>query len=237
MNSARCHSRHFVWARNRWATFEQLEPRRVLSFSFVDSGQSLGVSSLSTAVSLGDLDGDGDLDALVVNQRPSPSSIWINDQGEFTPREMRIREDFSTRSVALADFDGDGDLDALLPGSHNAIWINNGIDDLTVKLLHVRLVGHSVAVGDLDADGDVDAIVGRRAPPPFGSTAIWLNDGRGNFSERLLPSDNATDVALGDLDGSGWSLVVVNVAGNFEDRDSWRPSTVAGGTPGSGAVT
>jgi hypothetical protein len=49
---------------------------------FYDSGQSLG-SSDSFGVDLGDVDGDDDIDAFVVNR--DSSKVWLNDgSGTYT---------------------------------------------------------------------------------------------------------------------------------------------------------
>ena len=47
------------------------------TFEFTDSGQALGNLS-STTVALGDLDGDGDLDAMVANVSNQPNTVWNN---------------------------------------------------------------------------------------------------------------------------------------------------------------
>ena len=44
---------------------------------YTDSGQALG-SSTSTAVRLGDVDGDGDLDAWVANHNGQANRVWLN---------------------------------------------------------------------------------------------------------------------------------------------------------------
>ena len=78
-------------------------------FEFTDSMQTLGNNN-SLAVALGDLDGDGDLDAMVANYN-QPNTVWTNDgTGTFTNSGQTLGISGSN-SIALGDLDGDGDLD------------------------------------------------------------------------------------------------------------------------------
>ncbi|MCW5844364.1 MAG: VCBS repeat-containing protein [Caldilinea sp.] len=185
---------------------------------FVDSGQRLGGES-SYAVALGDLDGDGDLDALLANGAGERSQVWTNDgRGHFT-LAGDLRDTGDARDVALGDLDGDGDLDALLVnagGSPTLVWLNDGTG--TFGSVPQKLgSGSSLAavLADFDGDGDLDAYIanGQPADPAAddaaGSTTLadelWLNDGAGHFdrAERRLSDSSAQDVTAGDFDGDG----------------------------------
>ena len=97
-----------------------------MPLAFIDSGQRLG-SGRSWDVSLGDLDGDGDLDAFVANgiRGEIGSEVWINNgMGIFTLREQDLGYGMG---VDLGDLDGDGDLDVFIVGWEEVgrVWLND----------------------------------------------------------------------------------------------------------------
>ena len=144
------------------------------AFLFVNSGQALGNNSL--LVALGDLDGDGDLDAMFANS--GPNTVWTNDgTGNFTNSGQELGNSDSL-SVALGDLDGDGDLDAMVGNESqpNTVWTNdgNGTFSKTGQALG-NSRSTSVALGDLDLDGDVDAMVANGAEIRQPNT-VWRNE-------------------------------------------------------------
>jgi hypothetical protein len=181
------------------------------------SGQfSKGWSARETNVgglALGDLDGDGDLDAFLTKGSPfgsNNSEVWLNDgQGNFADSGQRLN-DFAFK-VVLADVDTDGDLDAItalacceFEGERDTgkVWLNNGAGEFTHS--GQRLVASiDIAMGDVDGDGDLDAYFARGVERSV--DLLYLNDGKGNFTDtgqRLDPSFT-NSVRLGDLDGDG----------------------------------
>jgi hypothetical protein len=76
---------------------------------------------------LGDLDGDGNLDALVTNFG-HPNEIWLGDgAGGFSDSGLHLSGDANNSGAALGDLDDDGDLDIFLAnfvGGANEIWFN-----------------------------------------------------------------------------------------------------------------
>jgi hypothetical protein len=179
---------------------------------FSNSNQNL-VSIESSSVALGDLDGDGDLDAFVTNWDGNPDQVFLNDgHGKFRDSGQRLGHWFGS-DVALGDVDKDGDLDALVANNgeekNNApiLWLNDGHGKFTDSIQRLGFTNaYAVVLGDLDNDGDLDAFIANSshggANPP---DKVWLNDGKGVFSNsgQSLGNSYSLTVELGDLDSDG----------------------------------
>ncbi len=156
---------------------------------------------------LGDLDGDGDLDAVFANARTNDSRVWLNDgSGYFIDTGQELTQ--YGHGVGLADFDGDGDLDAFIT-CHNfvrpsSIYLNDGdanFSNTGQDLGDTGMSGVDVNLLDLNGDGHVDVHVVYYDPSGV-PDRVYLNDGTGAFSDSGLALDEEV-IAWGDLDGDG----------------------------------
>ena len=172
---------------------------------FIDSGQMLGGNN-SYHVAAGDMDGDGDLDVVVVNTGGQGDRVWINDgTGIFS--EGSVFGNLDSEGLALGDMDGDGDLDVVVgdDGAPNRVFFNDGSGNMSDgPSFGVNEANRDIAVGDFDGDGDLDVIeVGDYAPK-----RVWLNNGSGQLTDNgqnglVGRSPRSWALGLGDVDADG----------------------------------
>jgi hypothetical protein len=171
---------------------------------FTDSNQILE-TGIDAAVALGDLDQDGDFDALTGGWE-GPAKVWMNDgSGNFVLASKDMTGDnLHIHDLALGDIDGDGDLDAVAALANrdpHQIWLNNGHGVFSLAQELAGPLAHGVFLGDLDNDSDADIAIAHGSSSG-GYVKIWLNDGNGKFSEIQLQLGNAgsTSIEFGDFD-------------------------------------
>ncbi len=192
------------------------DPQDILRFE----QQPISMINVTGSNHLGDLDGDGDLDVLVIGALKILDydvAIYLNNgDGTFTEKgNSGIANDISGRSnrSRLVDMDGDGDLDFLTAGFNEAtnpitrLFLNDGTGNFTKKegLGLPTLEDAALDHADVDGDGDQDVVM-------IGSNGandkafLYLNDGNAVFtkaSDTEFIGAFEGSVDFGDLDGDG----------------------------------
>lgn len=187
----------------------------------------------------GDIDGDGDLDLVVMRGMNSPR-LFINDgSGHFsdgTAAAGLAGIDGMPNGVVLADVTGNGALDLLVggiagdrtnPDSYTPVRVfaNDGQGDFTDATAHSNLEttldSHSMALADFDRDGDLDLFVTYwQYQTSSASGHLWENQGGGRFVDVSVEAGigqwyDEQDALYNftptftDLDGDGWPDLVI----------------------------
>jgi hypothetical protein len=197
-------------------------------------GSYLGSVPRVTAAALGDLDGDGDLDAVVVHDN-APDAIYRGDgTGELVLDESTVLalDPGPSQDVKLADLDNDGLLDVVIvlgDGFNHHVYVHlNGqpelvrLSDLSPADPLVTNGGNSLGVdlSDLNEDGWVDVVVANMGEP----NALYANlglDGPPAF-QRVPPDVLHRDVGdshavvVDDVNGDARPDIVIS---NLRDDD------------------
>ena len=170
-------------------------------------GSDPGVGFQPTSVTVGDVDGDGDLDLLTANFRGGVS-VRLNDGRGIFSGGQEVSANGNVRSVTVGDVDGDGDLDFVAPdygdGTGTVVSVRLNAGNGTFSNGPNVAVGtgcYGAALGDVDGDGDLDLLTANGS----GGVSVRLNSGSGTFSgsQHVPVGSNPHILALGDLDADG----------------------------------
>jgi len=181
-------------------------------------------------VSLGDADGDGDLDlAAGLAHNAGIVSVWTN-QGDGNFAELTVLSaERDARMVWWSDLNGDGYRDLAVWARDPAAQklcslLNDGTGQLLVDQINYDLFyppmpflwrdPYQIEFVDLDADLDLDIVVLNEGQPTVAGAniATLLNEGDGMFAEAVhVPIEGffPSALATADMDGDGDGDVVV----------------------------
>ncbi|OUJ69801.1 hypothetical protein BXP70_26190 [Hymenobacter crusticola] len=180
------------------------------TFNFnIGPSVSSGTGISPHGITLGDVDGDGDLDLLTATYGNSVIVRFNNGSGRFTDGQT-LMVGTGPIGITTADVDNDGDLDLLASvASSNsvAVRLNDGTGAFSGSVnVPVGSAPYNVTAADVDADGDLDLLTANQGSTGNGNTvSVCLNDGQGTFSRGsdsvvgLAPSD----VVTADVDSDG----------------------------------
>ncbi|MFQ5454778.1 MAG: FG-GAP-like repeat-containing protein [Nitrospirota bacterium] len=199
-------------------------------------------SADTTAISTGDIDGDGDMDIIFFTL--DKEVLFLNDgNGVFTDASVNLPDiSDSTWDGRLIDIDSDKDLDILkINNGQNLIYINDGkgrFFDLTPGRVPIaETEGMGIDAGDINGDGYTDIIIangnkkGEQNRIYFGNGQGSYFDATGNFP---IDTGETRGIDIGDIDGDGNpDIVLANYKGEIRlfFGDSERNFSEAEGTP------
>jgi len=188
------------------------------------SGTFSTTTTLSTSIGsggrrtlqLGDVDNDGDIDAMV-NRQSGEIGILLNNGSGVFALSTSFNTGGDSRPMRVGDFDGDGNLDiatALIDTNILAFYFGNGSGSFSVGTTIAGFSGQ-LAVGDVNNDGRDDLVFGNistvlgRADRALTTSAGGLFNGVNSNDLDLFDFNNDGILDIGGLQTSTSELEIL----------------------------
>ncbi len=148
-------------------------------------------SNATYEVEWGDLDGDRDMDGMVVAQLASFEGLALQSGGAVTTSLLPFPNGEDDNEIAALDYDDDADLDILIGSlgpSGERLYRNEGFGVFTNVNDAIETVFDStldIGLGDLDGDGDYDLVTAQGESGDF-TNRVYLNNGPADSVRPLL---------------------------------------------------
>ncbi|MGD1915742.1 MAG: FG-GAP-like repeat-containing protein [Phycisphaerales bacterium] len=168
-----------------------------------------------SAIALGDVNGDGLIDAVIANEDSRDSSVLLAEApGRFAVRQELPVGD-APRGLAVADFTGDGVLDALATEADDGdlvLLAGRGAGTFEPGIaLPMGIRTRALLTGDLTGDGLPDVAFSGEDEP----VAVLAGDGTGGFAAPTLIDGATEPLALHDMDLDGdIDIIAIEAAGD-----------------------
>lgn len=203
-------------------------------------------AATSANVSMGDVNGDGYLDIVLVKGRHWPLDNLVlpgNGDGTFQPAYALGGPPDRSYSGALVDLDGDGDLDIVVSNDspdEKRIHLNDGKGGFTPGSTFGRgeWSTRHIDVADLNGDGMDDIVLANRYGPREGPSHVCFGVAVATYTQDCtevavgssttikatdMNGDGVPDLVVPHRDG-GQSYVYINDGGGvFRDRRPFGP--------------
>ncbi len=193
--------------------------------SYFNPGKTYTIGMHGSAIAVGDINGDGVLDLVVTNGTAGDSadtSILLGIKGGGFEPAHNIKLGALSNDAFLVDMNGDGKLDLV---EDSGVALGDGKGDFGSLIpFPDGFVATSVAVADFNGDGHPDVVaISYLFNQPFQGGAVFINNGKGDFTATPLPLDDLPGyigtVTAGPLKSGGFNDIVITggTTGNVSD--------------------